>query len=108
MKLQIVEYKSSDKVYGCDRYRYTLELDGRLMLQFESIAVSFPKDFVINKLMSSTRILTDINLEHYNRYNFDKVPGTVKTIIVEQEVSDHYIKDIKINERISDLESDFL
>lgn len=108
MKLQIVEYKLSDIVYSCYRYRYTLELDGRPILQFDSMDVSLPKDFVNNKLMSSTRLLKDIDLEHYKRFNFDKVPGIDKTIIFEQEVSDHYIKDIKINERISDLERDFL
>lgn len=108
MKLQIVEYKFNDIVNRCDRYRYTLELGGRLMLQFQSKDLRLPNDFVTNKLMNSIRLLKDIDLEHYHRFNFDEVPDIDKTILFEQEVSDHYIKDIKINERISDLERDFL
>lgn len=107
MKLQIIEYKLSDLVNMCDRYRYTLELDGRLMLQFESMDVSLPQDYVTNKLMDSVRLLTDLDLEHYNRFNIDKTPGISKKILFEQEVSDHYLKDLKIQQRIKDIEGDF-
>ena len=107
MKLQIIEYKLSDPVNMCDRYRYTLELDGRLMLQFELMNVSAPHDFAIKKLMSYLRLLTDLDLEHYNRFNIGKTPGISKKILFEQEVSDHYLKDLKIQQRIKDIEGDF-
>jgi len=107
MKLQIAEYKSFDQVNMCDRYRYTLELDGRLMLQFESMNVSLPDDYVTKKLMSSLRLLTDLDLEHYRRFNIDKIPGISKKVIFEQEVSDHILKDLKIQKRIEDLKKDF-
>ena len=107
IKLQIVEYKLTDLLNGCDRYRYTLEIDGRLMLQFESMDVSLPQDYVINKLLNNLRLLTDLDLEHYNRFNIGKVQGISKKILFEQEVSDHYLKDLKIQERIKDIEGDF-
>ena len=106
IKLQIVEYKVTDPVNGCDRYRYTLELDGRLMLMFESMDISTPQDCAIKKLMASIRLLTDYDLEHYNRFNIDNL-GIDKKVIFEQEVSDHYLKDLKIQRRIEDLEGDF-
>lgn len=107
MKLQIVEYKVSDIFNGCYRYRYTLELDKRLILQFESMDIIFSLDYITKKLMASLRLLTDIDLEHYHRFNFDNVPNIVKTILFEQKVSDHYLKDIKIQQRINDLQKDF-
>ena len=108
MKLQIVEYKLTDLLNGCDRYRYTLELDGRLMLQFESMDFSMPDDYATNKLMTSIRLLTDYDLEHYRRFNIDKIPGISKKILLEQEVSGHFLKDLKIQQRIEDLEKDFV
>ena len=107
MKLQIVEYKVTDLLDGCDRYRYTLELDGRVLLYFGPVDVSIQHDFAINKLMSSIRLLTDYDLNHYNAINYDKIPGINKKVIFEQEESDHYLKDLKIQERIEDLERDF-
>lgn len=107
MKLQIVEYKLSDSVNMCDRYRYTLELDDRALLHFESMDFSMPDDCVIKKLMPYIRLLTDYDLEHYNRFNIDKIPGISKKVIFEQEVSDHYLKDLKIQRRIEELEKDF-
>ena len=107
MKLQVVEYKLTDLLNGCDRYRYTLELDGRLMLMFESMDVSVSRDVAIMKFMIHLRLLTDYDLEHYSRFNYDKIPGISKKVIFEQEVSDHYLKDLKIQRRIEDLERDF-
>lgn len=107
MKLQIVEYKKYDQINMCERYRYTLELDGRLMLQFESMNVSFPQDYVTNKLMASVRLLTDLDLEHYNIFNGDKLPEIRKKVLFVQEVSDHYLKDLMIQQRIKDIEGDF-
>lgn len=107
MKLQIVEYKLTDLLNGCDRYRYTLELDGRLMLMFESMDVSVSRDVAIMKFMIHLRLLTDYDLEHYRRFNFDHIPGISMKILLEQEVSDHYLKDLKIQERIEDLKKDF-
>lgn len=107
MKLQIVEYKSFDQVNMCDRYRYTLELDGKLMLMFESMNISTPQDCAIKKLMASIRLLTDLNLEHYNAINYVKIPDISKKILLEQEVSDHFLKDLKIQERIEELKKDF-
>lgn len=107
MKLQIVDYKSFDQVNMCDRYRYTLELDGRLMLQFESMNVTLPDDYVTKKLMTSIRLLTDFDLGHYKRFNIGKIPGISKKILLEQEVSDHFLKDLKIQQRMDDLEKDF-
>jgi hypothetical protein len=83
-----------------------LELDGRLMLQFESMNVSLPDDYVIKKLMSSLRLLTDLDLEHYRRFNID-ILGISKKVIFEQEVSDHILKDLKIQKRIEELKKDF-
>lgn len=107
IKLQIVEYKVTDLLNGCNRYRYTLELDGRLMLMFESMNISTPHDCAIKKLMASIRLLTDFDLYHYNAINYDKIPGIDKKVIFEQEVSDHYLKVLKIQERIEDLKKDF-
>lgn len=109
MKLQIVEYKESDKLNDCYRYRYTLELDERLILQFDSMDIRFSLDYVTKKLMASIRLLTDIDidLEHYYRFNIGNIPNIVKTILFEQKVSDHYLKDIKIQQRINDLQRDF-
>ena len=77
------------------------------MLQFESMNVSLPDDYVIKKLMSSLRLLTDLDLEHYKRFNIDKILGISKKILLEQEVSDHVLKDIKIQKRIEELKKDF-
>lgn len=107
MKIQIVEYKKYDQINMCERYRYTLELYGRLMLQFESMNVSFPQDYVTNKLMTSVRLLTDLDLEHYNIFNGNKLTGIIKKVLFEQEVSDHYLKDLIIQQRIKDIEGDF-
>ena len=107
MKLQIVEYKLTDLLNGCDRYRYTLELDGRLMLYFGPVDVSIHPDYAIKKLMSSIRLLTNFDIGNYTRINFAKVPGSSKKILLEKEESDHYLKDLKIQERIEDLERDF-
>ena len=107
MKLQIVEYKLTDLLNGCDRYRYTLELDGRLMLYFGPVDVSIQHDFAIKKLMSHLRLLTNFDIGNYTRINYDKIPGIDKKVIFEQEVSDHFLKDLKIKERIEELEGDF-
>ena len=107
MKLQIVEYKTYDQINMCERCRYTLVLDRRLMLLFESMNVSFTQDYVINKLMTSVRLLTDFDLEHYNIFNGDKLPEISKKVLFEQEVSDHYLKDLMIQQRIEDIEGDF-
>lgn len=107
IKLQIVEYKLTDLLNGCDRYRYTLELDNRLMLMFESMNISTPHDCAIKKLMASIRLLTDFDLYHYNAINYDRLPGIRREILLEQEVSDHFLKDLKIKERIEDLKKDF-
>ena len=107
MKLQIVEYKTYDQMNMCERYRYTLELDGRLMLQFESMNISFQQDYVTNKLIESVRLLTDLDLEHYNIFNGNKLPDISKKVLFEQEVSDHYLKDLMIQQRIKDIEGDF-
>lgn len=107
MKLEIVEYKLYNQVYDCYIYRYNLELGGRSMLHFESMVDRMSKYFAINKLMSYTRILTDMNLEHYKRVNYDKVPGIDKTIIFEQEVPDTYLKDLYTESRLKDIEKDF-
>lgn len=108
MKLQIVEYKLTDPVNMCDRYIYTLELDGRLMLLFESMDASVQPDYAIKKLMSSIRLLTNFDIGNYTRINYDKIPGISKKILLEQEVSDHYLKDLKIQQRMDDLEKDFV
>lgn len=107
MKLQIVEYKLTDIFNGCCRYRYTLEIDRRLILQFESMDKRFPKDYITNKLINNARYITDQNLEHYPRFNTDNIPDISNKILFEQEVSDHYFKDIKIQQRIKELERDF-
>lgn len=107
MKLQIVEYKLTDIINGCYRYRYTLEIDRRLILQFESMDISFPKDYITNKLINNIRYIKDQDLEHYPRFNTDNIPSISKNILFEQEVSDHYFKDLKIQQRIKDLERDF-
>lgn len=107
MKLQIVEYKFTYPVNMRARYRYALELDGKLMLLFETMDVSLQPDYTIKKLMTSIRLLTDFDLGHYNAIYYDKIPGISKKVIFEQEVSDHYLKDLKIQRRIEDLERDF-
>lgn len=107
MKLQLVEYKSFDQLNMCDMYRYTLELDGRLMLRFETMNLRVPMDDVIKKLMASLRLLTDFNLEHYNKFNFDKMPGISKKVLFEQEVPDTYLKNLCIESRIKQIQEDF-
>lgn len=108
MKLQIVEYEIRDCTNICNRHRYILEMDGRVMLQFES-EVELTKEFVIAKLIKNIKILHDLDIEHYPKLNIDKNPSIFnkKTIIFEQEVSDHYLKDLKIQQRIKEIEGDF-
>lgn len=106
IKLQVVEYESYDLRVACYKYRYILELDGRWMLHLVSVNTILPTDYVIKELMKKVHLLTDIDLEHYNRFN--KMPGIAKKVLFEQEVSDHYLKDLKIQQRINDLEKDFI
>ena len=107
MKLQIIEISYCDLQDGCWHYRYLLELDERLVATTENTIKEMNKDEAYETMI---RFLFDksfdTNLEHYNRFN--QLSGLSWKVIFEQEVSDHYLKDLIIQKRINELEKDFV
>ena len=107
MKLQIIEISYCDLQDGCWHYRYLLEIDRRLVAITENTTKEMNKDEAYYTL--TRKFLEesfDTNLEHYNRFNQMSEVGW--KVIFEQEVSDHYLKDLKIQQRINELEKDFV
>lgn len=105
MRLRIVEYSAHDILNGNKNYRYILELDERCVLWLHSKEKTETEQ-VIRLLMKSLEHEIDYNMEHYVTIN-DNIPGLEKEIIFEQEVSDTFLKELKIKRRIEDLAEDF-
>lgn len=108
MKIQIVEYKLHTPTSLSVINRYTLELDNRVLLQFDFENISLPVDYVTKKLMSHLRLLTDYDLENYKRFHIDNLTGISKKILLEQEVSDSFLKELYVEKKMKAIEGDFL
>lgn len=100
MKLQIAEYSDDDKYY------YILLIEGR---QGAWMTSEIPKDSkeVYEKL--SRKIIDeyeDYTLEDYSKLNLP--PYFKGKILSEIEISDTFFKEIKIKQKLKDLENDFV
>ena len=106
MKLQIVEYRALNMLEGVINYRYILELDEKIVLWTPSTPKKKePKEayrMLIKEMLNKN---IDYNMEHYVKLN--NWPGVEREVIVEEELSDSYLKELHIKQRIQDIEEDF-
>lgn len=106
MKLQIVEYKSQNILEGNILYRYMLELDEKAVLWIPPTPTKESSEKVYNILMSKMLDKnTDLKFEHWVRLS--NIPGVNREVIFEQEVPETYLKELKVERRIKDIEEDF-
>lgn len=106
MKLQIVEYRALNVLEGNIHYRYMLELDEKAVLWTPPTATKKEPKKVYNMLMSNLlNKYTDYNMEHYVKLN--RWPGLEREVLFEKEVSDAFLKELHIKQRIQAIEEDF-
>lgn len=103
MKLQIVEYKFPDLLSGDIIFRYNLSIDGGVVACVVSSGVPMPTEKVYSRL---TRYLLDNykDFEHVIKLNITPNGGKV---LSEIEISKTFFKELKIKNRLNDLEKDF-
>lgn len=105
MKLQIVEYRALNILEGNIHYRYMLELDEKAVLWTTPTATKKEPKKVYSTLMSNlSNKYTDYNMEHY--VTIDKWPGLEREVLFEKEVSDAFLKELHIKQRIQAIEGD--
>lgn len=106
MKLQIVEYRALNVLEGRINYRYILELDGRTVAWTGSTPEKYSSERVYDKL---TRYLSnncrEYNIDNYPRFN--RILGVEQDVVFEKEVSDAFLKELHIKQRIQAIEGDF-
>lgn len=106
MKLQIVEYSALNVLEGAIHYRYMLELDEKTVLWTPPTPKKKELKKVYSILMNNLlNKYTDYNMEHYVKIN--KWPGLERKVIFEKEVSDAFLKELCIKQRIQAIEEDF-
>ena len=106
MKLQIIEIGFTDIINGYNSYLYLLELDRKLLALVETSNKKYNPDeaYRLLLLVFLDNIKPDIGF--YNKNH--KMPIIETNVILEQEVSDHYLKDLITQQRINELEKDFI
>ena len=107
MKLQIVEYKVHNIMSFNPVYTYTLELDGKRIIQTSS-TTELTKERIANLLLDKIPdLIRSFNIKDYP-YSVDKsFPGLRYKVIFEQEVSNSFLKELYTKHRIEDMEEDF-
>ena len=107
MKLQIVEYKIDNIMSFNPLYTYTLELDGKRIIQSSS-TTELTKKRIANLLLDKIPdLIRSFNINDYP-YSVDKsFPGLRYKVIFEQEVSNLFLKELYTKHRIEDMEEDF-
>ena len=108
MKLQIVEYEINDLLNNLSYYKNVLLLDGRAVLEYNYPIRDTKVYNAVRNLLTLLMNIKDYDLEHYPKLNSLLTGLNNKTILYEQEVSDHFLKDIKIQQRIEEIEGDFV
>lgn len=107
MKLQIVEYRVINVLGGYVNYHYILEIDEKYVLWTNPSPVKKElKDvysLLMNKLLDEN---TDLNPEHWSKLG--KLKGVDRQVLFEQEVPETYLKELKIERRIKEIEKDFI
>lgn len=100
MKLQIAEYSDYDNYY------YILLIEGR---QFAWMTSKIPKDSIEVYEKLSRKLIDEYEgytIEDYPKLN---LPPYFKGIIISEiEISDTFFKELKIKQKILDLEKDFV
>lgn len=106
MKLQIVEYRALNLLEGNINYRYMLELDEKTVLWTPPTATKKEPKKVYSMIMSKLlNEYTDYNMEHYIKIN--RSSGLEREVLFEKEVSDAFLKELQIKQRIKAIEGDF-
>lgn len=108
MKLQIIELSGTNIVEGTVDYSYIMELNKRFIVRTKpdtKMTINEAYKEIMRCLYNLYNHFHSFNLEDYPLLGI--IPGLYMKVILEQEVSDHYLKDLKIQQRIKELEGDF-
>lgn len=107
MKLQIVEYRVINVLGGYVNYHYILEFDEKYILWTPPTPskkeLKKVYSILMNKLLDKN---IDLNPEHWVKLG--KLKGIDRKVLFEQEVPETYLKELKIERRIKEIEKDFI
>lgn len=107
MKLQIIEYNALNYIEGTKNYRYTLEIDGRMIVWKGTGTKRLGAKDAYNELENIlVDKVKDYNLLHYPELN--KITGIENKVIFEKEVDDKILKELKIKKKLKDIDKDFV
>lgn len=103
MKLQIVEWKEPDFLSSDIIFRYMLKIDGRAVACTITSEVPMPTEKVYSRL---TRYMLDNykDFEHVIKLTITPDGGKV---LSEIEISNTFFKELKIKNKLKDINEDF-